>query len=581
MTLRELRVGDVAVVAAATLRLDAGFGVLTGETGAGKSVCINALRLALGGRVEGDVVRPSAETARVAAVFDGIPVTVGARLAELGVPSDELLTLSRELPRVGRSTCRLNGALVSQAALREIGEALVEVTAQGASQRLLRRSWQREQLDASGGDAVAVERERTEATVRALRQAEADLAAACAAARSDAAAIDRARELLTRLGRAALRAGEDEELAAESLRLRHANRIVEMAGRLADAAGGDETGAADAVAIAVASAEPVGALDPELGSLIDRGADLVCELRELALDARRHAESIIVDGARLAAVEDRLDLLTSVKRRHGSIETALAELEDARSLVAAADGGDDARARLEAEVQAAREAAADAADRLSAARRAAARRLEAAVTAELRHLELPHGRFRVALGRSPDPGGLDLGDGLPVRCTAHGVDDVEFRFAAGRGVMPAPLDEGPSGGELSRIALALSAVVAERDAPALVLDEIDTGIGGETAARVGDVLSAIGETRQILAVTHRPEIAARATVHLVVSKRDEAGRPVATVATVDGEPRVAEVARLMSGRATEAALRRAGELLEEGVAVREAGSRARSEARTM
>ena len=176
---------------------------------------------------------------------------------------------------------------------------------------------------------------------------------------------------------------------------------------------------------------------------------------------------------------------------------------------------------------------------------------------------------------------MDLGDGIPVRCGLHGADDVDFRFAASRGMVPVPLDEGPSGGELSRIALALSAVVTEDAAPVLVLDEVDAGIGGETAARVGDVLAAIGETRQVLAVTHRAEIAARAGYHLVVSKRDDPAGAIASVAPVDGEPRVHEVSRLMSGRATPAALRRAGELLDEGRGAGAARPRARSATRTM
>ena len=158
MTLRELRVNDVAVVADATLGLDSGFGVLSGETGAGKSVCITALRIALGGRAETDVIRPAATAARVAAVFQDVPASVTQRLVELGIPPDDLATLSREVPRSGRSTCRINGALVSQAVLREIGDALVEVTAQGASQRLMRRAWQRDLLDSAGGDTTSAPR---------------------------------------------------------------------------------------------------------------------------------------------------------------------------------------------------------------------------------------------------------------------------------------------------------------------------------------------------------------------------------------------------------------------------------------
>ncbi len=166
---------------------------------------------------------------------------------------------------------------------------------------------------------------------------------------------------------------------------------------------------------------------------------------------------------------------------------------------------------------------------------AAARRLERAVTAELRSLELPHARFRVVLTRTLDVDGVDTGDGTPVRCGPTGIDEVDFRLAPNRNSVPMPLDEGPSGGELGRLALALSAVVSEEDAPVLVLDEVDTGIGGETAARVGDVLARIGGSRQVIAITHRPEIAARALAHLTITKLDRPGGPQATAAAVAGD----------------------------------------------
>jgi DNA repair protein RecN (Recombination protein N) len=301
-----------------------------------------------------------------------------------------------------------------------------------------------------------------------------------------------------------------------------------------------------------------------LGGIIEDASEIIDRLRDLALDARRHVDEIVVDEARLGAVEERLDLLTRVIRRHGSLDAALGELERATVLVAGIDGEGGNLAVLEAASGARRAEAGAAAAVLSAARSAAARRLERAITSELRSLELPHARFRVVLSRSLDVDGVDTGDGTPVRCTPAGVDDVDFRLAPNRDSVPMPLDEGPSGGELGRLALALSAVVSEDEAPVLVLDEVDTGIGGETAARVGDVLARIGRTRQVIAVTHRPEIAARAGWHLTITKRDLPGGAEARAAAVAGEDRVREIARLMSGRTTEAALTRAAELLDEG-----------------
>lgn len=577
MTLRELRVSNMAVVGETSLPLDGGFSVLTGETGSGKSVCIAALRLALGGRADADIVRTGAAGARVAAVFDSISEEVAARLGELGVPVDELLTLVREVPRSGRSVCRINGAMVSQSVLREVGDALVELTAQGASQRLLQRNRQRDLLDCFAGVPAAELRAGVGGAVRDWRDAAAALAAGRRAAGSGAAELARARDVVADVEPLALRADEESELAAERLRLRNAAGIVEAATALAEAAGGED-GAADLLAVALAGAADLGAIAPDLRRLVDQGDVLVDAMRELGLDARRLAGTVTLDEARLAEVEERLDAIARAVRRHGSIEQALADLRAAHDLVAAADGGGDVLAGLDARVDAARSRTAAAAAQLSTARASAARRLEQAVTAELRLLGLPHARFRIVLSRTPDPAGVDLGDGMAVHCGPRGVDEVEFRFSASRDAVPRPLDDGPSGGELSRVALALSAVATEEAAPVLVLDEVDTGLGGETAARVGDALAGIGERRQVLAVTHRAEIAARAAGHLVVRKRDDPAGPVARVSPAAGDVRVAEIARLLSGRSTDAALRRAAELLDEG---RRSGSRPPTVARTI
>jgi DNA repair protein RecN (Recombination protein N) len=558
VALRELRISNLAVIEEARLSFEDGFSVLTGETGSGKSMCVNALRAALGGRIEPEAVRAGTAGARVAAVFDNPNARLRARRAELGIPDDDLITLSREVPVSGRATCRVDGALVSQAVLREIGDLCVEVTAQGTSQRMLRRPWQRDVLDAFGGAELAATRMATAAAVRAWRTAVDSLAAAHRAASTGAAELQRARDLIEDLGGVGITPGEDAELQAERLRLRHAARIAGCALSIAEASGGDDRSAADRLASAAAEGADLATVDPVLAALIESADELVDRLRDLALDARRHADEITLDEMRLTAVEERLDILTRITRRHGSLDAALLELERASSLVASVDGEGGAIESLESAAAGRRTEAGAAAAALSAARAAAARRLERAISSELHALELPHARFRVVLTRNLDVDGVDTGDGTPVRCGPMGIDDVDFRLAANRDSVPMPLDEGPSGGELGRLALALSAVVSEEEAPVLVLDEV------ETAARVGDVLARIGRSRQVIAITHRAEIAARAASHLTITKHDRAGRPDARAAVVAGDERVREIARLMSGRTTDAALTRAAELLEEG-----------------
>lgn len=577
MSLVEVRIRDLAVFDEVLVPFDGGFTALTGETGAGKSVCITALRLALGGRVDGDPVRASADVARVSAVFDELPAALRLRLTALGVPADELVTLSREISRAGRGSCRVNGALVSQAVLREVGEGLAEVTLQGASQRLLQRGRQRDLLDVAA--AAAVLRDEVRQAVAGWRAAQMALDEARRRQAAGASEVEAARQLSSDLGVLNLVAGEDDQLAVERLRLRNAAALMSAATALRRAAAGDDEtpAAADLLAAALETAMPLAGVDSGLDAIAAEAAELLDRLRELGASARAHADAVGLDEGRLGEVEERLDVLARVRRRHGSIEQALEALQAASDLLA---GGHDGGARLaaaEAAMEVARHRAGELAVHLSERRRAAARRLEGEVGQALHLLELPHARFRVAIERRADPTGVDAGGAL-VHCGPAGIDDVQFRLATNRGTSPAPLDEGPSGGELSRLVLALSACVTETGSPLLVLDEVDSGIGGETAARVGDLLAATGRLRQVVAVTHRAEIASRAAGHLVVRKHDTPAGSVARIEPTHGERRLEEIARLMSGRVTEAAVARAVEL--RGEAVKTSAPRAPGRARS-
>jgi DNA repair protein RecN (Recombination protein N) len=564
VSLVEIRVHDLAVFADALAPLGPGFTALTGETGSGKSVCINALRLALGERVDGDQVRAGSDAARVSAVFDEVAPAVRERLAAIGIPTDELTTLTRELSRAGRGSCRINGALVSQTVLREVGEGLAEITLQGASHRLLQRGRQRDILDIAAANSDL--RDQVRQAVAEWRAASVALTELRRRQAAGAAELDAAAQLVADLGNLGLMVGEDEQLAAERLRLRNAAALVAASDDLRSAACGDDErpGAADQLALAVNASAALEGVDADLDALSAEATRLLDALRELGAAARRHGDSVHLDESRLALVEERLDVLSRVRRRHGSIEQALDALAAARELLGAGEDGGARLAAAEATVAAERAHAGELAARLSERRRVAARRLESDVEAALHLLELPHARLRVALERRADVDGVDAG-GAVVRCGPAGIDEVEFRLATNRGAAPAPLDQGPSGGELSRLVLALAACVTEAGSPLLVLDEVDTGIGGETAARVGDLLAATGSHRQVVAVTHRAEIASRATVHLLVRKRDTATGTVAGLASLDGEDRLAEIARLMSGRVTDAALARAVELRGEAV----------------
>ena len=568
MALLELRITDLAVIDEATLQPGTALTALSGESGAGKSICIAALQLALGGRPETEMVRQGAEGARVAAVFDEVPDAVRSRLETLGIPDDDLLTLSRELPRRGRAMARINGALVSQAVLREIGDSLVEVTLQGAGHRLLQRARQREMVDAFGGAGLAVARSEMAQAFASWREAELALERAHDLCERSAGEVLAARGIIEELEPLQLHLGEDEELAGERERLRNAAAITVAAHSLRSALAGAEerSGAADLLCEAIEEARSVSSVAPELAALLDEAGALVDALRDLADGARRCEENIALDEGRLEIVEERLDLLARLKRRHGSIEAALRGLGAARQLVSASEGDPASLEVLRRRADECRAAAANAAQVLSAERAGAAAQLEATVSERLHLLGMAQARFRVVISRVADSDGVDLGRGEgAVACGPLGVDEVEFRLATARATMPLPLAEGPSGGELSRLALTLASVISEGDCATLVLDEVDTGISGEAAARVGEVLAAMGRTRQVLVITHRAEIAARADRHIVVKRADDDGKATSRVALVDGRERREEIARLMSGGVTPAALERADELLREAI----------------
>jgi DNA repair protein RecN (Recombination protein N) len=288
----------------------------------------------------------------------------------------------------------------------------------------------------------------------------------------------------------------------------------------------------------------------------------MARLREISHDARNAAENVVVDAQRLAWVEERLDVLARVERRFGSVDEAVSALTAAQELLASSAAPETVLAQARRNAEETERKVGEVAATLRAIREKAAKALQKEVTENLQLLDLPHARFVIELAQTGDPEGVEV-DGRRVRCTSDGADDVDFRLSTNKDSLPMPIGNGPSGGELSRLVLALGAVVADA-CPTLVFDEVDTGVGGETAARVGEMLAAMGSRRQVIAITHRAEIAARAKAHLQVTKSEKAGKSASTVTAVDGALRIEEMARLLSGRQTKAAVSRATELLDEG-----------------
>jgi DNA repair protein RecN (Recombination protein N) len=555
--LLELTVSHLALIDRLRLELGDGLNVITGETGAGKSLLIDALGLALGARADTSLVRHGADSARVEALFDRIPEPVIA---------------VREVAASGRSTARLDDETVTAARLAEEVGPLVEIHGQHEQQRLLDERWQRDLLDAFGGHhglrdamAIAVERWRTN------RAALSELAI-------DPRELARKRELLeheaTEIEAAGLRPGEAGELRARLEAAQHGEAIARGASTMRDALVGEGSGARDVTATALREVLALARIDARFEPVAERLAGLEAELDDVAGEVRVLAETVDHDASTLAALEERLSLIYGLERRYGDDEAAVnAHGERARAEVDRLAGLEGERARREAEDAALLAVVADAAARLSAARRSAAAELAGSVGSVLGELGFPEGVFEVALGRRPagkDEAAIEL-DGDAVAFDAAGADEIVYRLAPNPGEPARSLAKIASGGELSRVALAVKQVLAEADAtPTLVFDEVDTGIGGRSADPVGRSLWALGRRHQVLCVTHLPQIAAHADVQFRITKRERDGRTVTEVERLDREGRIVELAQMLGGSATGAtALASARELLDRAEGWRE------------
>ena len=556
--LLELSVTDLALIDRLRLELAAGLNVITGETGAGKSLVIDALGLALGARADTSLVRHGADVARVEALFDRVP---------------EPLIAVREVTAAGRSTARLDDEAVTAARLADATGPLVEIHGQHDQQRLLDERWQRDLLDGYGGHADG--RAAVAAGVERWRSNRAALAELTLDPRELARRLDLLEHEAAEVAAAKLRPGEAAEIRARLDAAQHGEAIARSSVALVDALTGESGSARDGVAVALREARALGRLDPRFDPLAGRLAGLEAELDDVASEARAFAEDVDHDPAGLARLEERLSLIYGLERRYGDDEAAvIAHGERAATEVERLRGLDVERARRQAEDEALLAGVASAAAHLSSLRRDAAQRLGAAVGAVLEALGFPADVFEVAVGRriaGDDEPAVEI-DGDAVAFDASGIDQVVYRLAPNRGEPSRPLARIASGGEMSRVALAIKQVLAEADdTPTLVFDEVDSGIGGRSADPVGRSLWALARRHQVVCVTHLPQIAAYADAHFQISKRERDGRTVTEVRRLQGEDRIVELAQMLGGadaRKGAATLASARELLDRAEAWR-------------
>ena len=556
-----LRIENLAIVESEEVDFGPGLNVLTGETGAGKSIVLGALSLLAGSRASPQVVREGCDEAVVEAVFrtDHLP-DLESSLEALGLVADEHeLVAQRSVQRGGRSRAKVAGQLIPAAVLAELFSGRIEISSQHDSQSLLRTEFHGRLLDTAGKllplrSAVA----EGCAKLRALDDELAELHAA-------EMERERRRDFLSfqvgEIDDARLDPAEIEALRAERSRLAHAERLREEASAAlallaVDLGGSEASNSVDLVSEAIRRLEGIEALDSELAPLLAGLRATREELQDTATELERYRAGIEADPARLGALDERLAQIEALQRKYGgSIEEILCFRSDAAAELGRLEGASERARAIDAlRTRQVEQLQADA-ERLSKGRRKASKRLGAAVQSALRELAMPQARFEVALEAAAAP------EGAP--CGAGGFETPEFRFSASAGGALLPLRGAASGGELSRVFLAIKSAVREADTGmVLVFDEVDAGIGGRTADRVGRCLAELAGRHQVLCITHLPQIAAYASAHFRVEKREVQGRPSAHLVRVEGAERVEEIARMAGGEEVgESTRRHARELI--------------------
>jgi DNA repair protein RecN (Recombination protein N) len=564
--LEEIRISGLGVIDDAVLELSPGLTVVTGETGAGKTMVVQGLSLLFGGRADGGRVRPGAARA----VVEGRLVLDPAHPALDRAQDAGALILTRTVGADGRSRAHVGGRSVPVGVLAELSESLLALHGQSDQQRLLRPAAQRAALDRYAGAGVTSLRERFRADWARWRDVRATLE------ELRAAAAERTREAeLLRLGlaevqAAAPQAGEDEALRREVERLANADDLRGAAAAAQTALTGDETALDEPDALGLLTAarrslEAAAAHDAALGELAGRLTEVGHVVADVATELASYAASVDADPLRLAAAQERLAVLTALIRRHGADDVAgvLAWAAGAEDRLLQLDGADDRIAALEAEDAALESSLGTLAAELSAARTAAATTFGEAVSAELTDLAMPHAEVTAAVTQRPAADG----EGLPVgerrlHAGPEGVDDVELLLVPHPGAPARALHKGASGGELSRVMLAVEVVFAGSDpVPVMVFDEVDAGVGGRAAVEVGRRLARLARDHQVLVVTHLPQVAAFADQHLQVQKQDDGSVTRSGVVALDDEARVAELSRMLAGLDSGLARGHAEELL--------------------
>lgn len=551
--LSSLKIENVAVIEKAQAQFTAGLNVLTGETGAGKSILIDSINAILGNRTSRDLVRTGAAKACIWATFTDLSPRTRALLEEAGYEAEDELLLYREISAEGKGGCRVNGMPATAAVLREIGGSLINIHGQHDSQSLTNPARHLALLDTFAQDQAQLEEYQKlyRQLIRVKRQMD--------ALEMDETEKQRRIEVLQfqlqEIEEARLQPGEEDQLQARRRVLSHAQTIAQQLSAAHAALSGDDdiSGAADGLGAACGAMEQAAALDPDLQSLAEKMNEYYYGVRDLAEELAQRLESTDAEPGELDRIEERLDLIYRLRQKYGTdLEGVLAFADKARAELETIQTSQQQLEELAVQKQRLYKQAKQAAEALTKARLAAFDALQGQLVEALTFLNMPGIRFVLQHSRGP--------------LALAGQDSVEFYISANAGEEPKPLARIASGGELSRIMLALKSALADKDdIPTVIYDEIDTGVSGLAAGRIGEKLRQTSHGRQVLCITHTAQIAALADTHLLIAKQVEGSRTYTQIHPLDEQGRVEVLARIISGdHVTELSLANAREMLQQG-----------------
>jgi DNA repair protein RecN (Recombination protein N) len=543
--LKELRIKNLAIIDDLKVRFEKGLNILTGETGAGKSIIVDSLGLALGGRGQSDMVRSGEKEAVVQAYFEPVE---GSELPDIGIDRSGGFILRRAIYASGRSRAYINDTMVSLQSLAEFGRSLVDIHGQHEHQSLLSVDRHRLFLDAFG--RLQGDTERVGMLFREISAMKKELADLKEKVKDRAHRLDLLKFQIGEIDGSSLRSGEKEELVEKRGVLSNLARLKELAETAYAAIYSSEGSCIERLSYIIVKTREMSSVDPsvsEILSMLESGLPLI---EDAAVSLRRYKDKYDIEPCSLADVEDRLELIGKLEKKYGEgIENIIRYRDNAEKELKGLELADEKNDTFEDELGKRQEELLGLANSLSGKRKKTAKRIEELVTGELKELAFGKAEFVI--------------DVVPDAISASGVDKVEFLFSANPGEPPKPLTKIASGGELSRVMLALKSVLADFDSiPVLVFDEVDAGIGGKTAISVGKKLREIANKRQVLCATHLPQIASQGDFHLKIEKAQRGERVNVEVKELSGEDRVTEVARMLSGKVTQVSLKHARELIE-------------------